>query len=167
MVFWWISLGLGRHEIVLPIKNLELAGKIVFASGYLFNTALAFPKFSVLFFYHRIFNKTSRWFYALLWVAGSLNLSWLLTTYFIGTFQCKPVEAAWKTVAGSKCVPIGRIYVGTSTVSTVIDFTIILMPIPMLWGLKTSNRRRALISLIFLCGYWYIIPTTSQNELQH
>ena len=159
-MFWWISLGLGRHEVVVPTEDLAQAGKIVFAAGYLFNTALAFPKFSVIFFYYRIFNRTHRAFYVAMWVAGALNLAWLVTTYFVATFQCTPVEAAWKVVPGSHCVPIGKVYVGTSIVSTVVDFTIILMPIPMLWGLKTSKYRRAFITIVFLCGYWYVIPPT-------
>jgi hypothetical protein len=160
MVFWWIKLGLGRHEATIPLDNLAQAGKIVFASGFLFNTGLVLPKFSVLFFYHRIFGKSHQWFYNLIWVAASLNLAWLITTYFCAAFQCDPPRAAWTTVPGAKCIPIGRIYVGTSVVSTIIDLVIILMPVPMLMGLQATKTRRALVLIVFLCGYWYTTPPT-------
>lgn len=162
MVFWWIKLGLGRHEQTISPDALAQAGKIVFASGYLFNTGLVLPKFSVLFFYNRIFGKSSTWFYNLIWVAASLNLAWLITTYFCAAFQCNPPQAAWTTVPGAKCIPIGRIYVGTSTVSTIIDLIIILMPVPMLIGLQATKTRRALVLIVFLTGYWYVpLPSLS------
>ncbi|QKX60761.1 uncharacterized protein TRUGW13939_07907 [Talaromyces rugulosus] len=159
MVFWWIKLGLGRHEATISLDDLAQAGKIVFASGFLFNTGLVLPKFSVLFFYHRIFGKSHQWFYNLIWVAASLNLAWLITTYFCAAFQCDPPKAAWTAVPGAKCIPIGRIYVGTSVVSTIIDLVIILMPVPMLVGLQATKTRRALVLIVFLCGYCVIVTS--------
>ncbi|EED15800.1 conserved hypothetical protein [Talaromyces stipitatus ATCC 10500] len=159
LVFWWIRLGLGRHESTVPLEDLAQASKIVFASGYLFNTGLALPKFSVILFYHRIFGKTTKWFYVLMWVAGALNMAWLITTYFCATFQCSPVRAAWTTVPGSTCIPIGRIYIGTSIVSTIVDLIIITMPMPLLLGLHASKSRRTLVLIIFICGYCVIVTS--------
>lgn len=84
-----------------------------------------------------------------------MNAAWLIAAWFSTIFQCIPVEAAWMTIKGSHCFSQTQWFLGTAIPSMIIDACILIMPLPMLWGLKASKSRRALVTGIFICGYRY------------
>lgn len=85
-----------------------------------------------------------------------MNAGWLLSAWLSTVFQCTPVNAAWETVPGSTCISQWGWFLGTAIPSMIIDFFILMIPLPMLWGLQTTVSRRILVGLVFLCGYWYV-----------
>ena len=116
---------------------------------------IGLPKFSVLFFYYRIFGKTSHWFYVALRVVGAMNAAWFVAAFLSTLLQCMPVEKAWSTVQGGHCFSKWTLYLGTAIPSTIIDLCILLMPLPMLWRLRASRTKKLMIIGVFLCGYGY------------
>ena len=48
----------------------------------------------------------------------------------------------------------------------IIDLCILVMPLPMLWGLQTSRNRKLLTTGIFVCGYWSVALTDKRRELR-
>ena len=156
LIYWWISLGLGLHAATLPAESLLQTPKIMFAASLLSGVAIALPKFSALFFYYRIFGDTTRWVYRALWLLGGLNVAWLAAALLSTVFSCTPVQASWTKVEGSHCIQQQPWYLGVAIPSTIIDACIMALPMPMLWGLKASKSRRAFVSFIFICGYWYV-----------
>ncbi|KAL1971039.1 hypothetical protein VTN77DRAFT_2873 [Rasamsonia byssochlamydoides] len=166
LIYWWISLGLGRHSAVLPVYNQQQGPKIIFAAAFLYDAGITFPKFSVLFFYYRIFQRTAEWFYFALWIVGSLCAAWLLGSWLSTMFQCNPVRASWEPVPGAHCISQWKWFLGTATPSMVLDLIILVIPLPMLWGLHVSNIRRVLLFGVFICGYWYAPPLPFTSKLQ-
>ena len=154
LIYWWISLGLGRHASTLPTKNLLEALKIVFAAAFLYDASISLPKLSAICFYYRIFRKTNCWFYTALHVLGGMTVAWLVAAWLSTIFQCTPVKKAWSPLEEDHCFNQWRSFLGTAIPSTVIDFCILIMPLPLLWSIHASQSRRLLITGIFLCGYW-------------
>ena len=161
-MFVWIEAGLGRHIQLLSAEDIATIRKAVFALCYFYDIGLACAKFSVLSFYYRIFGKSNTVFYWLVLIVGFLNLSWVLSTVFSLTFQCTPVRAAYEDVEGSSCLSLGKIYVSSCIISTIVDVFIVTMPVPMLLRLQASKYRRALVTMIFICAYWYVKFNTEQ-----
>ncbi|KAI0179745.1 hypothetical protein GGR52DRAFT_587285 [Hypoxylon sp. FL1284] len=159
LVFWWISLGLGKHAATVSTSNLEMGNKILFIDAFLFDWTISLPKFSVLFFYGRIFAGTRRWFSVALWTVGALNTSWVLSNVISRFNHCMPVSAAWKQTPGESCFPQWGWFLGTAIASLVIDILIFLMPMPLLWSLQVPLSRRILVVVIFVFGYAVIVTS--------
>ncbi|OTA63676.1 hypothetical protein K449DRAFT_381414 [Hypoxylon sp. EC38] len=159
MIFWWIGLGLGKHAITVPPADLLKGPKIVFIASLLNDFNISLPKFSVLFFYHRIFARASKWFTIAVWTVGIMNVAWLVGAFGSTLFQCTPIHAAWEVVPGSTCISQWGFFFGTAVPSTVIDLFILLMPMPLLWGLQAPVSRRIMVGVVFLCGYSVIVAS--------
>lgn len=155
LIYWWISLGLGRHASTLPPDDVLQGPKIIFVAAFFYDACIVLPKFSVLFFYYRIFEKTSHWFYVALRVVGTLNAAWFVGGCLSTLFQCVPVEKAWSPIDRGHCFSQPTWFLGTAISSTIIDLCILLMPLPMLWRLQASKARKLLLTGVFLCGYRY------------
>jgi hypothetical protein len=147
---------LGKHAATVPKEHLLEGPKIIFVAAFFYDAAITFPKFSVLFFYHRIFQRNFDWFYYALWTVGSMNAAWLISAWISTIFQCVPVQAAWNPAfqKGARCFDQRIWFLGTAIPSMIIDFLILIMPLPLLWNLQASWRRRVMVSAIFVCGYW-------------
>ncbi|OTA96138.1 hypothetical protein M434DRAFT_393220 [Hypoxylon sp. CO27-5] len=158
-ILWWIGHGLGKHAVTVPPVDLAKGPKIVFFASLMNDFNISFPKFSVLFFYHRIFARTSKWFSIAVWTVGIMNVAWLVSALGSTIFQCTPVNAAWETVPGSTCISQWGFWFGTAVPSTVIDLFILLMPMPLLWGLQAPVSRRIMVSVVFVCGYSVIVAS--------
>ncbi|MCJ1225694.1 hypothetical protein MMC12_002343 [Toensbergia leucococca] len=157
LIYWWISIGLGRHASTLSRAELSQGAKIIFADAFLYDACISLPKFSALFFYYRIFRKTNRQFYYALLVVGSMNAAWLIAAWISTIFQCVPVRKAWETVEGGHCIAQWSWFLGTAIPSLVIDFCILVMPMPILWRLQMNTSRKVWIMGVFLCGYCVIV----------
>lgn len=156
LIFWWIDLGLGKHQATVEPADLAMGPKIIFIATFFYDCNISLPKFSALFFYNRIFGRTNKWFTIALWTVGTLNTGWLLSSLVSTIFQCTPINAAWEVVPGSTCIAQWSWFFGTAIPSMIIDFLILIMPLPILWGLKAPISRRIMVGTIFLCGYWWV-----------
>ena len=38
-----------------------------------------------------------------------------------------------------------------------IDLCILVLPLPMLWGLQAGRGKKLLVMGVFVCGYWYVL----------
>ncbi|KAI1142337.1 hypothetical protein F5Y05DRAFT_370569 [Hypoxylon sp. FL0543] len=157
LIFWWIPLGLGKHAATVPEADLATGHKLIFIAAFLYDCNITLPKFSVLFFYNRIFERTSKWFTAALWIIGALNAGWLISGLISTIFQCTPVNAAWEAVPGSKCISQWSWFFGTAIPSMIIDLFILLLPLRPLWRLQAPISRRAVVGVVFICGYCVIV----------
>ncbi|KAK6208474.1 putative secondary metabolism biosynthetic enzyme [Pestalotiopsis sp. IQ-011] len=157
LIFWWIKLGLGKHAATTSPEDLAKGPKIIFIAAFLYDSNISLPKFSALFFYRRIFQRTNIWFTAALWTVSIMNAGWLLSAWLSTVFQCTPVNAAWETVPGSTCISQWGWFFGTAIPSMIIDLCILILPLPLLWGLRASPARRFLVGVVFLCGYSVIV----------
>ncbi|KAJ6172242.1 hypothetical protein N7470_001309 [Penicillium chermesinum] len=99
-------------------------------------------------------NKTLR---VHLWILGALVAGWLLSAYFVTIWQCDPVAKAWDPTIPGKCVNTYAWYTATATISCAIDMWILIIPIPLIWRLNSSLRRRIYLLAAFLLTYSVIV----------
>ncbi|OQD63449.1 hypothetical protein PENPOL_c009G00213 [Penicillium polonicum] len=157
LIFYWISLGLGRHSDTLPISN-QLAGpKIVFAAAYLYDVCITLPKLSVLCFYNRVLRRGATWVQPTLWVVGALCVCWLVGAWLATTFQCTPIDAAWEAAPNARCFTQWKFFTGTAAPSAILDLIILLIPLPLLWSLHMTKAKKVMLIGLFICGYSVVI----------
>ncbi|KAJ6011415.1 hypothetical protein N7451_002827 [Penicillium sp. IBT 35674x] len=156
----WVHLGLGLHEDFIAAQNelyLVRGAKIFYVAIFFFDTSICLPKLSALFFYARVFNTKDRVLRNQLWILGSLVIGWLLSAYFVTIWQCNPIPRAWNTTIPGKCVDTVAWYTATAAISFAIDIWILIIPIPLIWRLKTSLRRRIYLLVAFFLTYSVIV----------
>ncbi|KAJ5736802.1 uncharacterized protein N7483_001927 [Penicillium malachiteum] len=160
LLITWIRLGLGLHEDFVGAQNekdLFQGAKLFEISIIFFDICICLPKLSVLFFYARVFNISNRSFRYQLWVLGALVVGWLISACFVAIFQCDPIAKVWDPEIPGTCINQFGWYTAESATDFAIDIWILAIPIPHIWSLNTSLRRRIYLLVTFCLSYIVII----------
>ena len=120
--------------------------------------ALTLPtiKFSILLLYRRTFPIQA--FVRLTWVVGAIILSWEVATVVAEIFTCTPVQASWKPDLAEHCINAKSFYLGNTVSNLLTDVIVMCLPMPIIWGLHMSTKRKASVSAVFLLGTVYVPP---------
>jgi hypothetical protein len=82
-----------------------------------------------------------------LWAIGEILVVFLL---------CRPFEFNWDRTIDGKCGNLNAAYLIVHGSNFVIDSTIALLPIPVLWSLKLPTAKKLGIMLMFALGALYV-----------
>lgn len=107
-------------------------------------------KISILSLYTSLFPNRRFVFlcYATMVVTAAYFISVLLETFLL----CKPVQFNWdKSIAGT-CEGQNTAYLVAGITNLVIDVFVVVMPMPMLLGLRMSLRKRLSVIGMFSLG---------------
>ncbi|KAI0107963.1 hypothetical protein F4776DRAFT_416780 [Hypoxylon sp. NC0597] len=141
--------GLGKHALF--VTDARLLQIYFISSEVIYSVVIVTIKWSILAFYRRIFPQ--KWFHwTLLGVAVFMG-AWMFTTVFAIIFQCIPIEFNWDTsIPGGHCINIGQMALATSILNVLTDVAILLLPLPLVWKLNVSPKRRSGLILLFGLG---------------
>ena len=123
----------------------------LYAAQVVYGPATAFPRFSILFFYLRIFPVRSFRIgvYILIFLIAGLCISITMAA----TFQCSPVAYAWnKTIKGGTCFDQVAYLRWQTLPNVLVDVAMLVLPLPMIWRLNTSHGQKIGLTLTFLTG---------------
>ncbi|CAL8579308.1 hypothetical protein XPA_005058 [Xanthoria parietina] len=155
--------GYGRHIYIWgpvegPLK-LRQWRKVFYAFELFFHTSTTLAKYSILAFYWRIFAVAS-FKRILIWTTV------LCTVYMIAIdltiiFQCQPIHHAWDQVVGTSqghCINEYRFLVGSGSANVVLNLLVFVLPMPLLWRLRTTARQQIILTAIFtLAGFVVLV----------
>ncbi|PYH43219.1 uncharacterized protein BP01DRAFT_270686, partial [Aspergillus saccharolyticus JOP 1030-1] len=157
----WVQLGLGLHEAFVAAQDPSLltrGARYFYVCIFFFDTSICFPKLSALFLYARVFNTTTNRLLRLqLWILGALVVGWLLSAVLVTIWQCDPIPKAWTPTLKGSCVNSFAWYTATATLSCAIDIWILIIPVPLIWRLQSSLRRRIYLLVAFILTYSVIV----------
>ena len=151
---YMVRLGLGKHFTEIPPENVHKQLKALYGLYICYDFGIALPKTSAAFFYMRIFGTQTKSFKYALWITHFLILLWFLFSLLFGVFQCNPVRKHFEPELPGHCVPTSTLWLSGAIPSVIIDFLLLVLPLPMLWRLKMKMSRRILIMMVFVSGYW-------------
>lgn len=140
----------------LSTETLYRILKLLFAIYYIYDVAIFLTKMSALLFFSRIFPKTTRpaWFTYILVATHILNVGWLIGIVVGTSVLCHPVAKNWYPALPGSCGSTSSLWIGSAAPSVAIDLIILLLPMPIIWGIKASRARRIGLVLTFGLGYW-------------
>ncbi|KAI1460372.1 hypothetical protein F4805DRAFT_391404 [Annulohypoxylon moriforme] len=150
--------GLGLDMWFVPHDSITEILRLYFFDELLYITALALTKISILFFYLKVFPKRS--FRICAWVLIGLNLVYALTYDFLLIFQCNPISGAWTFWDGeteSTCISINILGWSAAAINIALDLAVIVLPLPALFGLSLSLRKRLQIIAMFAVGFFITV----------
>lgn len=112
-------------------------------------------------FYITIFRSNKAFLtvaYAVIVLVMAFGVGIVLSTFLI----CSPIAKFWYHLLPGTCGNFDEFILATSIGNLVVDLTIILLPIPMVWWLQTLTRRKIELTITFTLGLvyvsWYMLP---------
>ena len=123
----------------------------------IYNPTAFLAKFSILLQYSRIFNPSGKGNLPM-FVAIRIGISSIFLFYFIriffDVFQCNPRDKIWNLlITTGYCYNGNAAYEASGIFNVLSDFAILIMPMPSVWNLNMSLRRKLLTTGVFAFGF--------------
>lgn len=144
---------LGPHGEPILTPRLSIHGKVKYASQILELLSFGSAKLSVLFLYRRIFAYSA--FTRVANVSILLVAAWTVSFFFTIVFQCSPVSVLWTMLEMDQrpfCVDTMPFFYANSISDVLLDVAILAMPVPLVWGLRLSVRKKLAVGGMFMLG---------------
>jgi hypothetical protein len=121
----------------------------------LYTVAITLCKFSILLFYSRIFKEKK--FKIALWITASVVIAWFLAIEISVILTCRPVSALWVLTEDGTCINFTMFFVGSGTPNVILNFIILVLPLPSIWALDIERKHKVALSSVFLLGGFVVI----------
>jgi hypothetical protein len=88
-------------------------------------------------------------------------LAWVLVVAITGlgiagflvlVFQCYPIRKAWMPMEPGSCINTDTACQSVGLLHVIFGLCILMLPMPVIWNLRTANREKAAITLMFGLG---------------
>ena len=142
-------------------------GQIQYFSEMVYYWAAFFTKTSILFLIARVFAPR-RTAVLIARVIIGLMVLYYLPAFFIKLFRCDPIRKTWIPETDGKCIATEySILFADCIISIITDMGILLLPLPLVWVLHTSLRRRLKILSVFAGGIVYVRSVRLYHDEQN
>lgn len=78
--------------------------------------------------------------------------AWAVTLSFLLTLVCIPVAAFWDTSIQGRCLDNLTIWYVMASVNLVSDFSLFIMPLPVIQSLQLPRKQKYTLSIVFGFG---------------
>ncbi|KAL4901184.1 hypothetical protein BDW74DRAFT_182038 [Aspergillus multicolor] len=143
--------GIGLHIWnITPQMFLDFQ-KGIFAAGIVYVPSLALAKASLIILYYRIVGQQRLYRYALCAIAAVV-IGYSIAITFALIFACRPIAKAWNSALDGTCIDQNGLYAATAVTNTVTDVALILVAIPVVWGLHMPTIQKIGLFFVFVVG---------------
>ncbi|KJZ76354.1 hypothetical protein HIM_04083 [Hirsutella minnesotensis 3608] len=147
---------MAKNPLAAHTDQIVLMSKVEFAHMLMLPPILGLVKLSFLFFYVRLFvvDKTGKT-RIVLSVMIALIIMWIVAFFFAKLFECRlKFWAIWGSPIDlmRECIRTFQLNYAFCITDFITDVLVIFFPIPMIWRLKLSRRKKFATSAIFLLG---------------
>ncbi|KAF3796970.1 hypothetical protein GCG54_00005385 [Colletotrichum gloeosporioides] len=153
------AIAFGEDIWMVEPDKLTLGLKLFFIDEPLYLATITLTKISVLIFYLRIFPNKS--FRRATYATITYIVTSMMVILFLQIFQCTPINFnwdGWKRDFGTyRCLDLHRLVNIAGGLSISHDLIILVLPLPLLWGLNISKRSKVGISFMFSLGLFILI----------
>jgi hypothetical protein len=118
--------------------------------GPIYTLAISLIKFSILFFYRRLFAV--RRFQLASTIVGIACCVWLVVGLVGGFLYCIPMQSFWNPLVKGHCFNYDIWFLVMEIIDLLLDVVILCLPLKMIAGLHLPLRKRVMLSGIFLLG---------------
>ncbi|KAH8198157.1 hypothetical protein TruAng_007690 [Truncatella angustata] len=156
------TIGSGRHYWNTDLDNFSLDRQLFYAAKVLYVFVQCTGKIAILLLYQRVLVTASsaQWFRIAVKVMLVLTFTIEGTYIFIIAFQCLPVASLWDpSITDVKCLNSGIAFTAGAVLNISSDVILMILPIPPLWKLQTSLRKRAGVAAMLAIASFGIIAS--------
>ena len=77
---------------------------------------------------------------------------YLTPIFLVYIFYCQPLAVTWNYTLPGECVDAWSLDLTNGALSIFTDAALLVLPLPMLWRLQFSTRRKIAVSAVFGVG---------------
>jgi hypothetical protein len=140
----------GRHISQSTPASIRRFFQAVYVFLICYNFSITLAKYSLIYFYRRIFSTSN--FKMPLLVVAALAMAWLVACTAATVFSCNPVSGYWEIDKPSKCIDERAFYIGQTVSNMLLDVTLMAIPMSAIARLHMSRAHRAGVVGIFGLG---------------
>jgi hypothetical protein len=145
--------GYGQHLKNLTVENKKEALKYFWVCQITYKACINLSKASILLLYSRIFNNV-KWFKFACYALTTIVAMYCIASVVATIVQCDPIPRAWdKTIPGNReCISMAQFWYANAGFSIATDIIILLMPMPLVYGLQVPRIQKVALILVFALG---------------
>jgi hypothetical protein len=139
----------------VPTDNVTTILYLYYWDEMIYITSLSLTKISILCFYLKVFP--GRQFRYIVYALIFANACYILSFDFLLAFQCNPIAGAWRSWDGefqAKCISINILGWTAAAVNILLDVAVIALPLPELFRLSMSLKKKIQIIMMFAVGFF-------------
>ncbi|KAI0173523.1 hypothetical protein GGR52DRAFT_389211 [Hypoxylon sp. FL1284] len=151
-VYWAIDNGLGAHTTDVPWAMTAVNIKMLMSSSWTWTIATTTCKLSILIFYREVFG-TERIYRRIIQCFMVAIAAFAPIFIIVFMTQCHPVSAAWDPVLSlTNCRTTQSEELASVSANMALDICVLIFPIPIIWKLQMSIKKRLAVTSMFGLG---------------
>ncbi|MCJ1315362.1 hypothetical protein MMC15_000679 [Xylographa vitiligo] len=117
-------------------------------------------KLSILLQYLTIFvpHGRNRFFWITQFLIWS-NAIYYFIAMFLSIFECTPREKLWNPSVPGYCFSSRKLGLASGSINVISDFSILILPVPIIWRLQMSKKRKVGITAVFGIGLFACVTS--------
>lgn len=154
----------------LTVHLLTKSQQFLLVGQITWSVSVFFIRASVLALYMRIFRTKS--FRITGYIVHGVNAAFLTSTVLAVCLICRPLAFSWDpSIRGGTCGDQKSLDLYIGILNLFVDITVVVLPMPVLWGLQMAVSRKLVLSGMFGLGIMYAHPhllkLTKDHHLTH
>ncbi|KAJ5698653.1 hypothetical protein N7462_000658 [Penicillium macrosclerotiorum] len=150
LVLWCTIGGNGSHYTDLDAETLVNYYKIFLANQFTYFVLCPAIKISIICFYRRVFSTPK--FQKITFGLNCLIGAWGTGIFLACAGQCRPLRAYWDHSVEGHCFDANLFFIVNQAFNVLMDFVILILPIPMIWGLHRAWQDKLALNGVFALG---------------
>ena len=138
---------------MIPVAQIPTNAIVNNVAVIWYDTVITLIKVSALVLYARIFS-VNRVFRTALWSLGIFITLWWITLIIVPWTFCHPARKLIDPFIRGTCKEHGGYYLAISFINASLDLAVLLLPMPIIWKLRMKMKRKIIVMVVFLFGYW-------------
>ncbi|KAF2023136.1 hypothetical protein EK21DRAFT_81577 [Setomelanomma holmii] len=137
--------------------NVTKAMKFFWLTQSWYTLTNGFNKMAFVALYYRIFPV--RRFRQACLVLGAISAIWTISYLMVCIFQCTPVPRVYNRTIPGTCINFRWHRWSNAVTNLLTDFTIFLLPMPVIFKLNMSTGSRISLCILFSMGFFICLTT--------
>lgn len=142
--------GIGVHLADIDPNTLKNFFKIFLSNQFVYFVLCPVIKISIVCFYRRIFSVP--YFNNFSIALSCLMAAWAAGIFFACAGQCRPLSAYWDKSIPGHCFDPVLFFIVNQIFNIVMDFILLLIPIPIIWRLHRAWQEKLELTAVFAVG---------------
>ncbi|KAF2686352.1 hypothetical protein K458DRAFT_486331, partial [Lentithecium fluviatile CBS 122367] len=156
----WIAVE--RGGVGYPLLQIRPSQRIItqqsFVAAWLIQTwANSFVRLSILDFFSDVFRVSK--FRVVVHVCEALAIAYLVGCTITFFAICRPIKYNWELGPPEACGDRNLKFLLSAIFNLTLDVCILVLPMPMLWRLQMSMRKKAAVTVVFGLGIFVCFAT--------
>ncbi|KAL2063950.1 hypothetical protein VTL71DRAFT_4444 [Oculimacula yallundae] len=158
--------GGGRHQWEVSEQDVINFRKVAYAGLMVYGPTACLIKLTLLLVTTRLCAAAHKSTFAIKTLM-LLILAFYIPIAFPKIFICSPIAAFWNPAAhpNASCISVKTLYFADTGVSVVSDFSVLIAPIPLIWGMNLSRKTKIKVIALLAAGGIACVTTLARLVL--